>query len=71
MQRARHIVIGALTVTLLLLTACSDDDPVASDASTTTKGSSATIHVPEDHDTIQQAVDAAAPGDLVLIAPGT
>ena len=31
----------------------------------------ATIHVPEDHDTIQAAVDAAAPGDLVLIAPGT
>ena len=27
--------------------------------------------MPEDHDTIQAAVDAAAPGDLVLIAPGT
>lgn len=30
-----------------------------------------TIRVPEDHDTIQSAVDAAAPGDLVLIGPGT
>jgi hypothetical protein len=26
--------------------------------------------VPEDHDTIQAAVDAARPGDLVLVGPG-
>jgi Right handed beta helix region len=30
----------------------------------------ATIEVPGDHPTIQDAVDAAAPGDLILIAPG-
>jgi hypothetical protein len=30
-----------------------------------------TIHVPADKPTIQAAVDAARPGDLVLIAPGT
>jgi hypothetical protein len=30
-----------------------------------------TIHVPADKPTIQAAVDAAKPGDLVLIAPGT
>jgi plastocyanin len=29
-----------------------------------------TLHVPDDFDTIQAAVDAAAPGDLVLIEPG-
>ena len=30
-----------------------------------------TIHVPADQPTIQQGVNAAAPGDLVLVAPGT
>ena len=29
------------------------------------------LHVPDDYATIQEAVDAAAPGDLVLVAPGT
>ena len=33
-------------------------------------GGSATIRVPADAATIQQAVDAAHPGDLVLLAPG-
>jgi hypothetical protein len=31
----------------------------------------AVLTVPEDHATIQQAVDAASPGDLVLVSPGT
>jgi plastocyanin len=30
-----------------------------------------TLDVPDDYETIQDAVDAATPGDLVLIAPGT
>jgi pectin methylesterase-like acyl-CoA thioesterase len=29
------------------------------------------LRVPDDHATIRAAVDAAAPGGLVLIAPGT
>ncbi len=29
------------------------------------------IHVPSDHETIQQAIDAAIDGDEILIAPGT
>jgi plastocyanin len=32
--------------------------------------SGVTRRVPEDHDTIQAAVDAARPGDLVLVGPG-
>ncbi|MGZ8755223.1 MAG: right-handed parallel beta-helix repeat-containing protein, partial [Acidimicrobiia bacterium] len=31
----------------------------------------ATVRVPDDHPTIQEAVNAANPGDLVLIGPGT
>src|SRR3546814_3193924 len=59
------------------LGACSDDggsddgDVSAEDTTTTGSSSGATVRVPEDHDTIQEAVDAANPGDLVLIAPGT
>lgn len=33
-------------------------------------GPGATLRVPQDHDTIQAAVDAAEPGDTVLIGPG-
>ncbi|HYI62979.1 MAG TPA: right-handed parallel beta-helix repeat-containing protein [Acidimicrobiales bacterium] len=33
--------------------------------------SGTTIEVPEDHGTIQGAVDAAGEGDLILVAPGT
>ncbi len=38
---------------------------------TSRAGGSITIHVPSDQKTIQSAVDAAAPGDLVLISAGT
>ncbi len=41
------------------------DAPAATDAE-----AQGVLHVPEDYDTIQGAVDAAAPGDLILIAPG-
>jgi hypothetical protein len=30
-----------------------------------------TLGVPSDHPTIQEAVDSARPGDLVLVSPGT
>jgi plastocyanin len=32
---------------------------------------SATLRVPQDHPTIQAAINAAAPGDTIVIAPGT
>ena len=34
------------------------------------RASGVTQRVPEDHGTIQDAVEAARPGDLVLIGPG-
>ncbi len=40
-------------------------------AETTEAGSDGVLRVPDDFVTITEAVDAASPGDLVLIAPGT
>ena len=34
-------------------------------------GMAATIHVPDDHGTIQEAIDASADGDTVIVRPGT
>ena len=49
--------------------------PVQESAPATTAGADTggdnTINVPGDYDTIQAAVDAAAPGALILVAPGT
>jgi hypothetical protein len=71
MRGTRRIATATILAIALLVTACSDDDPGAADTTDTTEAGGATIEVPEDHDTIQAAVDAASPGDLVLIAPGT
>lgn len=73
MHRPRAIAAALLSFTLLA-GACSDGaDDAGTDTTTTTAAGSdgATLRVPEDHETIQEAVDAASPGDLVLIAPGT
>jgi hypothetical protein len=61
--------------------ACGSDDPESADDTGSGSGdttdtlpdgpSGVTINVPEDHETIQAAVDAASPGDLILIAEGT
>jgi parallel beta-helix repeat protein len=37
---------------------------------TTDPALAATIRVPQDHETIQSAIDAASPGDIVLVGPG-
>ncbi len=62
------VVLGALAV--LGAASCSSDD---SEGAGGGDGGSAdmTISVPEDHPTIQEAVDAASPGALILISPGT
>jgi hypothetical protein len=65
--------LGALTALVLLLGACSGDDDSNGDGTATTEADAAggaTRRVPDDHATIQAAVDAAAPGDLILVAPG-
>jgi hypothetical protein len=73
-----------LLVPAMALVACSDEDDTAGtadtsapgdagdgDSTTTAAGDFTTIRVPDDHATIQEAVDAAEPGDLVLIGAGT
>ncbi len=44
--------------------------PAAQPPPAVAEPSGTTIRVPDDHPTIQDAVDAAAPGDLILVAPG-
>jgi hypothetical protein len=73
MTTARRLL-GLLTASVLVVAAaCGGDDDSADSADTTAAegDAGATINVPDDHPTIQEAVDAAEPGDLVLIAPGT
>jgi hypothetical protein len=60
----------ALVLTLaLVVSACSSGSSDAK-AEPGTKASGHTIAVPADHPSIQAAVDAAAPGDLILVSPG-
>lgn len=52
-------------------TGCGALSPEPDDARPGPPGHAAVITVPEDAPTIQRAVDAAVPGDLVLISAGT
>lgn len=77
-HRYRHrLLAGAAWGLVALLTACGDGN--ARPSATTTADTNtavtvardpATLRVPEDHDTIQAAVDASVEGDLILIGPG-
>ncbi len=73
-RRIQTTLLALLLAVGLVAAACSSDSSSSSPATTApTDGSQfsgTTIRVPEDHPTIQQAVDAAAPGDLILVGPG-
>ncbi|WP_374935835.1 nitrous oxide reductase family maturation protein NosD, partial [Streptomyces sp. SM14] len=68
---AAPAVTGLLLIGLVaLLAGCGALSPRPDDARPGPPGHHATITVPGDAATIQQAVDAAVPGDLVLVDPG-
>ncbi|HAS12179.1 MAG TPA: hypothetical protein DCS55_16940 [Acidimicrobiaceae bacterium] len=87
MTRTARRTLAVLLALGLLAAACGDDDTTDASPTTEAPaggeddgsgegegegdGEGATHRVPGDFDTIQAAVDAAAPGDLVLIEPGT
>ena len=81
----RRLLAGIAAAALVLVACGSDKDaatttaPAAettagadtTSAPETTAASDGTITVPDDYATIQEAVDAAVPGDLILVKPGT
>src|SRR5688500_3942054 len=71
MPHTPRFLAASLLAIALIAGACSSDDDASSETEPTDAPSGETLRGPEDHDTIQGAVDAAAPGDLILIAPGT
>lgn len=71
-SRGTRVLVTICTM-VLLAAACGDGgggDGASNAEGAEGSGEPTTIRVPDDHDTIQAAVDAAAPGDLVLIEPG-
>lgn len=76
--RVRNISVAGVAVLALLsgVVGCSSDDDGDGTATTSTTvagsegGEATTIRVPQDYGTIQEAVDAAAEGSLVLIDEG-
>jgi hypothetical protein len=72
MFTARRALGVLLAAALVLTAACGGDDDTSGDSGGSgSEAAGKTLQVPEDFDTIQAAVDAAAPGDLVLVGKGT
>ncbi|MEY4173087.1 MAG: hypothetical protein RI900_252 [Actinomycetota bacterium] len=75
-----HRLLAAVAASALLFAACGGDETAVTTTSAaadttaapeTTAAADGVLDVPGEFATIQAAVDAAQPGDLVLIAPGT
>jgi len=66
MKRVRRLL--TVAVLTFVVAGCTDDSPGSGPTSGAREPT--TIRVPADHDTIQAAVDAAEPGDMVLISEG-
>ena len=72
-SRTLLMIVAVLAALALVATGCGDSDEGGGDGNGGSGGEQsgpATLRVPADHPTIQEAVDAASPGDLVLIEPG-
>jgi hypothetical protein len=78
----RRLIAGLAAGSLLVLAACASSSTSTTQASTpattqpnapetTAAAKLSALNVPDDFSTIQKAVDAAKPGDLILIKPGT
>ena len=68
MARMTLRLVAALAALALLAAACSSDDGGGGGGGGQAEG---TLRVPGEYPTIQEAVNAAAPGSLILIEPGT
>lgn len=69
MFRTRRLAAAALVALTVLVAGCSSGSSSDAKSSDSTI-SGRTLAVPTDYKTIQAAVDAAKPGDLILVAPG-
>ncbi len=70
--RSGVVLVAVIALAATTAVGCSSSSSSAKGSSTTASGSGgATLAVPSQYATIQKAVDAAKPGDLVLVAPGT
>lgn len=66
MRHVRGLGVGLIVVALFAVASCASDSSDTSDG-----GTGGVVNVPGDYDTIQDGVDHAEPGDLVLVAKGT
>ena len=64
-------LLAVLVVLVTLVAACGDDGGDDDGGGEGASGDAGTLRVPDDYGTIQEAVDAASTGDLVLVGPGT
>jgi Right handed beta helix region len=69
MRNRTRRLLAVLVALAAVMAACGDDSGGGS--ANGGDGESATLRVPDDYGTIQEAVDAADPGSLILISPGT